>query len=78
MKKINWEDVLKRVKEGESLGSIAKSYGVHKHYLTTIMFLNLKNKGVILHIVEHLSNIAKFVKITSNKQNSIELEINKL
>lgn len=78
MKKINWEDVLKRVKEGESLGSIAKSYGIHKHYLTTIMFLNLKNKGVIFDIVEHLSNIAKFVKTTSNKKNSIELEINKL
>ena len=78
MKKINWEDVLKRVKEGESLGSIAKSYGVHKHYLTTVMFLNLKNKGVFWDIFEHLMNVAKFIKATSNKRDSIELEINKL
>lgn len=78
MKKINWEDVLKRVKEGESLGSIAKSYGTNKHYLTTIMFLNYKGKGEIFDIIEHLTNIANFIKTISNKQDNIELEINRL
>lgn len=84
MKKINWEDFLKRIKKGERLGGIAKVYGVHKYYLITSIILKIKENEInkekdktICEIEEHFIDIFRGAKAVKEFNVEIGKEIEK-
>lgn len=85
MKKINLEDVLKRIKKGERLGSIAKEYGVHKYYLITSIILKIKKNEMseekdktLVEIEEYFIDIFRGVKAKEEPCIKISTEIEKI
>ena len=85
MNKINWEDFLQRIKTGERLGSIAKTYGVHKYYLIASIILKIKENGIkkdkdktIVEIEEYILKVFEYSRTMEKSICELSAEIDQL